>query len=238
MKPFGGKIEPSVDRLPLSDVDGRRLGPFTLVLCDVRGLRRSGWKEFSLRLMDDRGTLLRQPVIGGICSRGGKDGVRGWMDIDYWEEIPFGDGEPDGSRLSLRAEGLDREIFRLLGEAIPPGGHLMVSYEGDQEVHRETLLSLAQGVPPAATPLGHLIFYGGFRYVKDWYLAEGGMEGPRKLWGEKAPDAVWERAFGLRTRKQLLPFLDGRPSPERGNLLDAGRMRAEELLRMIREEPS
>lgn len=238
MKPISGNIDPSGDRIPLADVDGRRLGRFTLVLCDVKGLRRSGWREFSLRLKDDQGTLLRQPVIGGIFSKGGKDGVRGWLDIDYWEEIAFGDGEPDGSRLSLRTERLDRELFRLLGEAIPPGGHLMVSYEGDQEVHRETLLSLAQGVPPAATPLGSLIFFGGFRYVKDWYLAEGGMEGPRKLWGEKAPDAAWERAFGQKTRKQLLPFLDGGPSTERGNLLDAGRRRAEELLRIIREEPS
>jgi hypothetical protein len=235
MKPFDGKIDPSGDRLPLSDVDGRRLGAFTIVLCDVRGLRRSGWREFSLRLQDVRGTLLRQPVIGGICSRGGKDGVRGWMDIDYWEEIPLENGEPDGSRLSLRAEGLDREIFRLLGEAIPPGGHLMVSYEGEQEVHGETLRELAKGVPPAATPLGHLLFFGGFRHVKDWYLAEGGMEGPRKLWGEKAPDTVWERAFGEWTMRQLVPFLERGPSPEHENLLGAAR-RAEEVLRKIREE--
>ncbi len=236
MNPYNGKIPPSGDRLPLSELDGRRLGAFTLVLCDVRGLRRSGWREFTLRLKDLRGTLLRQPVIRGIYSRGGKDGVRAWMDIDYWEEIPFGDAEPNGSRLLLRAERLDREIFRLLGEAIPPGGHLMVSYEGEQDVHGETLRELAKGVPPAATSLGHLLFFGGFRHVKDWYLAEGGMEGPRKLWGEKAPDTAWERAFGEWTMRQLVPFLERSPSPEPGNLLEAARRRAEEVLRTIREE--
>jgi hypothetical protein len=111
----------------------------------------------------------------------------------------------------------------------------MVSYEGDQEVHRETLLSLAGGVPPAATPLGLLLFLGGFRHVKDWYLAEGGMEGPRKLWGEKAPDAAWERTFGEWTRRRLLSFLARSDCPEDGNLLEAGRRRAEEILRRIRE---
>jgi hypothetical protein len=86
MKLFDGKIDPSGDRLPLSGVDGRRLGAFTLVLCDVKGLRRSGWREFSLCLKDLRGTLLRQPVLRGIYSRGGKDGARGWMDIDTIRE--------------------------------------------------------------------------------------------------------------------------------------------------------
>ncbi len=236
MKTFDGKIHPSGDLLPLSEVDGRRLGAFTLVLGDVKGLRRSGWREFSFRLKNLRGILLQQPVVRGIYSRGGKDGVRPWMDIDFWEEIPFEEGEPDGSRLSLGAERLDREIFRLLGEAIPPGGHLMVSYEGEQEIHGETLRELAKGVPPAATSLGHLLFFGGFRHVKDWYLAEGGMEGPRKLWGEKAPDTAWERTFGEWTMRQLVPFLVRSPSPEPGNLLEAARRRAEEVLRTIREE--
>jgi hypothetical protein len=236
MNTFDGKIQPSGDRLPLSGMDGRRLGAFTLVLGDVKALRRSGWRGFSLRLKDLRGNLRRQPVVRGIYSMGGKDGVRAWMDIDYWEEIPCEDGEPDGFPLSLHAERLDREIFRLLGETIPPGGHLMVSYEGDQDVHRETLRELAKGVPPVATSLGHLLFFGGFRHVKDWYLAEGGMEGPRKLWGEKAPDTAWEHAFGEWTLRQLVPFLERSPSPEPGNLLEAASRRAEEVLRTIREE--
>jgi hypothetical protein len=212
-----------------------KLGAFTLVVGGVTALRRSGWRAFSLRLRDRHGVLAPHPVVQGIFSRGGKDGVKAWMDIEYWEEIPREEGEFAVSRLSLRAEGLDRRIFRLLCEAIPPGGHLMVSYEGEQEVHRETLLSLAGGVPPAATPLGRLLFLGGFRHVKDWYLAEGGMEGPRKLWGEKAPDPAWERTFGEWTRRQLLSFLARSDGSDGGNLLEAGRRRAEEILRRIRE---
>jgi hypothetical protein len=115
MNTFDGNLHPSNDRLPLSKVDGRSLGAFTLVLGDVKGFRRSGWREFSLRLKNLRGTLLQQPVVRGIYSRGGKDGVRAWMDIDFWEEIPFEEGEPDGSRLSLRAE----EILRTIREENP-----------------------------------------------------------------------------------------------------------------------
>ena len=238
MKTVGENISSPAAGLPFSEVDGRRLGGYTLVLGEVKALRRSGWSAFTLQIKDLRGTLRRHPVVRGIHSKGGKDGVKGWMDIDYWEEIPCGEGDLAGSPLSLREEKLDGEIFTLLGEAIPPGGHLMVSYEGEQEIHGDTLRELADGVPPAATPLGHLLFFAGFRYVKDWYLAEGGMEGPRKLWGEKAPDAAWKRTFGEWTLRQLVPFLEQEPSPRSGNVLEAARRRAREVVRTIREEPS
>jgi hypothetical protein len=237
MEPFGADVPSSGTDLPLSAVDGRRLGPYTIVLGGVKALRRSGWRAFSLHLRDLRGALRQHPVVRGIYSKGGKDGVRGWMDVDYWEEIPCEDGDPEGFLLSLRAENLDRSVFRLLGEAIPRGGHLMVSYEGEQQVHRDTLRELADGVPPPATPLGALLFFGGFRHVKDWYLAEGGMEGPRKLWGEKAPDAAWERTFGEWTARELVTFLERTRSPEPAHLLPSCR-RAEEILRTIREEES
>jgi hypothetical protein len=226
---------PSSEEPLLSGLDGAPVGACTLAVVDVRVLRRSGWRSFSLCLRDSRGTIGLPPVIHGIVSRGGKDGVKPWMDIDYRGEIPFEGGEPLGSLISLREEGMDRRIFTLLGVAIPPGGHLMVAYEGDQEIHRETLLSLAAGVPPAATPLGHLLVFGGFLHVKDWYLAEGGMEGPRKLWGEKAVDPGWERTFGEWTRRQLLSFLATCKSREGGPLLESAGRRAEEILRRIRE---
>lgn len=238
MKTVDGRNAPRGDGLPWAIVEGRRLEGYTVVLGEVRALRRSGWREFSLHLKDPRGTLWQQPVVRGIYSRGGKDGLRAWMDIAYWEEVPGRNGESAGCRLSLHGEGLDRKIFRLLGEAIPRGGHLMVSYEEEQDVHRNTLRELADGVPPAATSLGHLIFLAGFRYVKDWYLAEGGMEGPRKLWGEKAPDAAWEHTFGEWTMRQLVTFLERSRSAEPETLLDGARRRADEVLWTIREETS
>lgn len=208
----------------------RQLGKFLLVPGELRPLRRSGWSWFSLLLAEGSGTPGEQPVVQGIFSRGGKDGVMPWMDIEYAEQIPVPSASGPARTASLAGSGLDRLLFGILGDAIPPGGHLMVSYEGDQPIHRETMLSLGLGAPPAATPLGFLLLLGGFSLVKDWYLAEGGMEGPRKLWGEKAPDAVWERIFRGRTRRQLRAFSSRPRLPGEDPLLAASRARAAGLL--------
>lgn len=82
---------------------------------------------------------------------------------------------------------------------------------------------------------GFALYLAGFHHVKDWYLAEGGMEGPRKLWGEKAPDADWERTFREWTRRQLLPFLEREVPADARDLVEAARGRAEDALRLIRE---
>lgn len=171
----------------------------------------------------------------GIYSRGGKDGVRPWMDVELHDGIVIRDDEGVASRLSLRRLGIDAEIVARLGEAIPPGGHLMVAYEGDEAVHAETLECLSRGVPPAATPIGRLLVLAGFIRVKDWYLAEGGMEGPRKLWGEKAPDAEWERVFRGATRDELRLFLGGVGAAEPGSILGEARARARELAALLSE---
>jgi hypothetical protein len=210
--------------------DCRPLGDFVVLPGEVLPLRRSGWSRFSLLLADRTGSVGELPAVQGIYSRGGKDGIRPWMDIDYAEDIPMRQGNAPARMVSLAGSGAARDLFRILGEAIPPGGHLMVSYEGDQSVHRETLLSLGLGVPPVATPLGVLLFFGGFPLVKDWYLAEGGMEGPRKLWGEKAPDPEWDRVFRVRTFRQLQEFSSRPRLPDEDPLLAASRVRSSELL--------
>ena len=211
----------------------RPSGDLVVLPGDVRALRRSGWTWFSLILADRTGAAGERPVVQGIYSRGGKDGVRPWMDIEYAEEIPFPAGSGPARIESLAGSDLSRRLFRMLGNAIPPGGHLMVSYEGDQSVHRDSLRSLGIGVPPVATPLGLLLFQGGFHLVKDWYLAEGGMEGPRKLWGEKAPDPEWERIFLERTHCELREFSSRPLLPDEDPLVAASRYRAAKLLALV-----
>src|SRR5690606_23715418 len=50
--------------------------------------------------------------------------------------------------------------------------------------HRSlTARALAARVPPVATPLGGMMFAAGCVAFTDWYIAEGGREGPRKLQG-------------------------------------------------------
>jgi hypothetical protein len=169
----------------------------------MKQMRFSGWRGFSVVLEDRNGKLAQPPVVEGIYSAGGKDDVQPWMDITVSEEIAFGSGK----RLNLRQAGLIEELFKSLSMLIPPGGHLMVSYEGMDSLHRETDRALAAGVPPVMTPLGFLLFMSGFRLVKNWYLSEGGHEGPRKLWGEKPPDNAWSLAWDEATARQLVSFL-------------------------------
>ncbi|MGH8631040.1 MAG: DUF1122 family protein, partial [Burkholderiales bacterium] len=64
---------------------------------------------------------------------------------------------------------------------IPPGGHIMVEYDSPSQQASERVLTL--GYPQAASPIGHLMFRIGCRSYRDWYISEGGREGPRKLQG-------------------------------------------------------
>jgi hypothetical protein len=220
---------------PLRKLDGLRLNRVSLHLGDVKQLRLSGWKGFKLYLQNPDGTLSDLPVIRGIYSSGGKDGVKPWMEVEYREEVEFLSRKGKSLSVSLAADNLDKTLFKHLGALIPAGGHFMVSYEGEQRIHIETIKSLSIGVPPAATPLGYLIFTAGFELVKDWYLAEGGFEGPRKLWGEKAPDEAWVKIYHEKTAQQMTDFLRKKPSSVLQELEESARQRASQILKSIRE---
>ncbi len=217
----------------LKRLQGQRLNGLTLHLGEIKQLRLSGWKGFKLYLQDNKGSRSELPIIKGIYSVGGKDGVKAWMDLEYREKLVFSKEEKPLASFSLRASHIDRKLFSHLGKIIPPGGHLMVSYEGEQKIHTATLKSLSSGIPPVLTPLGILIFRAGFHYVKDWYLAEGGHEGPRKIWGEKAPDAQWEKIFLDKTAQQIKPFLDKKSNSSLTELEKLARKRAQEILKVI-----
>jgi hypothetical protein len=216
----------------LREIHNERLNGFMLHLGTLKQLHRSGWKGFELYLKHgDHGDLSTLPVVKGIYSVGGKDGIKPWMDIEYREEIEF----PDGDSFSLSSKGLNRKLFKRLGDIIPLGGHLMVSYEENQKIHVNTRRSLSIGIPPMITPLGIVIFFAGFEYVKDWYLAEGGHEGPQKLWGEKAPDPVWANVFYEQTAQQILAFLDKMTDLGNRELIEPAKELANEVLALIKK---
>jgi hypothetical protein len=111
-----------------------------------------------------------------------------------------------------------------------------VSYESS--LHRETQEMLMKGFPPISTSQGELLFRAGFRLVRDWYLSEGGHEGPRKLWGENPLNEEESRGFDLKTFFQLLAFLSRKPDPtciEREHL---ARRRALEIVEDLGLEPN
>ncbi len=219
----------------LKNLHGKSVNGYTLHMGELKQLRFSGWKDFRLYIRDSRGALSGFPVIKGIYSAGGKDGVKPWMDIEYYEELEFLKEKETKDSLILSSNSLDRKLFKHLGNIIPPGGHLMVSYEGEQIIHTNTIKSLSMGIPPAATALGFLIFQGGFQLIKDWYLSEGGHEGPRKLWGEKAPDDTWAKTFYKKTAQQIYQFLESKQNLAHEELLGPAIQRSKEILEIIKK---
>lgn len=174
---------------------------FELVITELREVRpRAGWLRIALTVRDENGQPAQSSLMTGIISAGGR-GVMPWLEVRINPEIELGGGRLDG-----RAIGLEPALISLIGTLVPAGGHLMIEYESpaQRETHRELLLR----VPPAATYLGALMFAAGFRgHFKDWYISEGGHEGPRKLQGNKSPHAAAADQALRANLKELKEFL-------------------------------
>jgi hypothetical protein len=170
---------PAREDHPLGRFQSRALGPARLlVLLGPKNAFGASYFQAFLRLADGR--LSDEPTLLGLHNSG-RYPAYNWIDvIRYENSATFGGGEG----LELAADGLDRRLFHLLGQLIPPGGHLMVEYESEGQRLTERMLTL--GMPPVATPLGYLFFLSGCGgSFRDWYISEGGREGPRKLQGFK-----------------------------------------------------
>ena len=124
---------------------------------------------------------------------------------------------------------LTRQLFQYLADLIPPGGHMMVEYDSPEQ--RDTARSLALGIPPIATPLGHLLFsIGCGAGFKDWYFAEGWGEGTRKLQGYKSLNSQHAQLKTEEAVTELRAFLN-KLSPGAGLELEkAARNRALAIL--------
>jgi len=125
----------------LKNLDNKRLNGYMLHLGELKQLRFSGWKGFRLYVRDFSGALSEIPVIKGIYSIGGKDGVKPWMDLEYYEELEFLEEKETKVSLILSLNSLDRKLFKYFGNIIPPGGHLMVSYEETANSHQYNEIS-------------------------------------------------------------------------------------------------
>ena len=159
---------------------------------DVKKGAFAGVFSFSL-LLDSHET------VSGLYYRGSTY-IKPWLELDY--------SPVSGDELDPTGESL----FQLLSELIPPGGHLSVAYLD----HKITARALLSGVPPAATPIGYLLWKCGCRWFKDWYFAEGWKEGGIKLQGEKPLDETREGGNTAKIIEELTEFLnkEGHPDPE------------------------
>ena len=177
---------------PLYTVDRRKVGEYTVHVQDVRKGAFAGVFSFSL-LVDSHET------ISGLYYRG-STWIRAWLELDY--------SPVSGDELDPTGEAL----FQLLSELIPPGGHISVAYLD----HKITARALLSGVPPAATPIGYLLWKCGCRWFKDWYFAEGWKEGGIKLQGEKPLNETRKKENTQRIVEELKEFLnkEGYVEPE------------------------
>ncbi|HUV03451.1 MAG TPA: DUF1122 family protein [Desulfobacteria bacterium] len=169
---------------PLHTVEGRKVGEYTVHVKDIRKGAFAGVFSFSL-LADG------QTIVSGLYYHG-STWIRPWLELDY---SPL-----TGDELDATGEVL----FQLLSELIPPGGHISIAYLD----HKITARALLSGVPPAATPIGYLLWKSGCRWFKDWYFAEGWKEGGIKLQGEKPLTEQRKRENTQRIVGELTEFLN------------------------------
>jgi len=143
------------------------------------------------------------PVVLGLHASGRLPGEC-WVEVVEYRNIL---GMPDGGTVEV-PPGIERLIFAALATLVPPGGHLMAEY--DSPSRATTARALEGRVPPVATPLGATMRAAGVGDAfRDWYFAEGGREGPRKLQGFRAVDEAHARTRGVEMLDELRAFLRG-----------------------------
>ncbi|MDZ4277565.1 MAG: DUF1122 family protein [Dehalococcoidia bacterium] len=214
---------------PLAPLDGRDLAG-AKVRVWLGPTSRFGARYFVLLLEAADGALSEEPVLSGLQHSGPLPSYN-WIEVaETRERVAL----PGAGQIELGEDGIQL-LFSLLYQTLPPGGHLMVEYDSEQRA--ETAVALARGVPPVATPLGELLLRIGFgAHFKDWQIAEGGSEGPRKLQAYKPPsdaDAARWRREAAQTLEAYLA--DKRPGSQ---AIEAARARARALLPRLKSGAS
>lgn len=186
---------------PLARLAGAEVGEDVRLEVHLGPRNHVGSTYFRVYLVTETFGAVVEPLIFGLQNSGPYPGYN-WLEVIEWRDVlPLSDG-----RTVEVPAGIERQVFRRLGELVPAGGHLMVEYDSPGRVITAKALYLK--VPPAATPLGALLAAAGCGDAfRDWYISEGGREGPRKLQGFRALDAGHARRRGLEQLVALDAFL-------------------------------
>jgi len=220
----------------LGRLQGAVLGEYRLIA--LLGPKNNvGSRYFQLILADGEGRLSHSagsgeapdPLALGMHNTGPYPAFN-WIEMTQYREVLRIGGET----LDLPATRLDRALFELLAQFVPAGGHMMVEY--DSPTHRATARMLTLGLPPVCSPIGYLMFGTGCRSYRDWYISEGGREGPRKLQGFMPLNDEIRREKTGKLGEELSAFLsrsDGEPSDE---WREVARRTARDVLAALSEE--
>ena len=213
---------------PLGNLQGKGLDSYQLVVL-IGAKNKVGASYFQVFLQNAHGEVSQQPAIIGLHNQG-KYPSYNWIEvISFSSQVRFGSGR---EVVDIAKNGLTQQLFQYLADLIPAGGHMMVEYDSPEQ--QDTACSLALGIPPAATPLGYILFLAGCGAgFKDWHFAEGGCEGPCKLQGYKALNNQQAQRKTEETAQELKAFLN-KPPPAAGSELErAARDRALALLNQL-----
>lgn len=234
----GADFGPPMEKA-LKSLHAKKVGPYTTRL-RFKPKLRTGHFDVSLFLIDDNGRTSDMPLIEGIYSKGNPSrNIQGWFDIHYADRADFGDGNPV---VLSRPGGCAEAAWETLGSAVEPGGMIFVSFitdmvrEMESGIHRATRICLSIGsleIPPAATPLGRLLFIGGCRNVRSRAFD---VQGSSRIAGEKALRPDIDRPFTQKLKTQLQEFLgrtDGRKSSEFDELVKICRSNAQDILNRL-----
>ena len=207
---------------PLTRLHGERLRDYRLLV--LLGPKNNvGSRYFQLFLADTSGRLGDAPLALGLHNSGPFPAYN-WIELTQYRPV-----QRFAGRVSdLAAEGLDRMLFEMLSELVPPGGHMMVEYDSPGQRVSERMLT--HGYPPVASPLGFLMFLAGCRSYRDWYISEGGREGPRKLQCFKPLNKDIRREKEAQLREELNAFLSRSERSARDDSLELARRTAQDVL--------
>lgn len=132
----------------------REVGQSVRLIVETGPRDRSGAFRFRLFLRSREVGLTSEPFIAGVLDLD-PDTPSPWIEVTrYRSLLPLGTGE----RVEV-PEGIGLQVMEALAGLLPEGGSLIVEY--DSTAFASTAQALAAGVPPAATPLGGMLFVAG-----------------------------------------------------------------------------
>jgi hypothetical protein len=212
---------------PLGRLHGASLAEYRLIA--LLGAKNNvGSRYYQLWVVDASGALCDDLLALGMHNTGPYPAFN-WIEMTQYREVLRIGGET----VELPATGLDRALFGLLVQFVPAGGHMMVEY--DSPTHRATARMLTLGFPPVCSPVGYLMFGIGCRSYRDWYISEGGREGPRKLQGFMPLNEAIQREKEVKLREELTAFLARAEGDPRDEWREVARRTAAEVLMALGE---